>query len=174
MADILMGDAKGWAENDVGTTHGAEWRATGSELTPFFYVGLKVRQWPEVQIRDAADLHAAVSKLIGSGKVLAAHDCSDGGILQALAEMAFAGQCGVEATFADLCPFSPGTSGYILQTPESAADEVARIAEKHAGIIARRIATTANTDKLTWKAGDQRREVSLVDLAKAWRSSLAW
>ncbi|MDM8004602.1 MAG: phosphoribosylformylglycinamidine synthase subunit PurS [Phycisphaerae bacterium] len=142
------------------------------EPTPFFYVGLKARQWPEVSISDAAGLHAAVSGLIRSGKVLAAHDCSDGGILQALAEMAFAGQCGIEATFTDLCPFSPGTSGYIVQTPESAADEVARIAEQHGGIVARRIATTARSDKLTWSAGDRRSEVLLADLAKAWRSGL--
>lgn len=146
----------------------------GRQPTPFFYVGLKARQWPEVNLRDAAELHAAVSGLIRSGKVLAAHDCSDGGILQALAEMAFAGQCGIQATFTDLCPFSPGTSGYILQVPESAADEVAQIAEQHAGTIVRRIATTAGTDKLTWKAGDRQSDVPLADLAKAWRSSLNW
>lgn len=142
--------------------------------TPFFYVGLKTRQWPEVSISDAAGLHAAVSELIRSGKVLAAHDCSDGGILQALAEMAFAGQCGIEATFTDLCPFSPGTSGYILQVPESAANDVARIAEQRAGVFARRIATTARNEKLIWRAGDRRSEVPLADLAKAWRASLNW
>ncbi|MGQ9651046.1 MAG: phosphoribosylformylglycinamidine synthase subunit PurS [Phycisphaerae bacterium] len=142
--------------------------------TPFFYVGLKARLWAEVSIKDAADMHVAVSRLIRSGKVLAAHDCSDGGMLQALAEMAFAGQCGIEATFTDLCPFSPGTSGYILQVPEPETAEVARIADQHAGVTARRIATTTRTDKLTWKARDQRHEVLLSDLAEAWRSALNW
>jgi phosphoribosylformylglycinamidine (FGAM) synthase-like enzyme len=142
--------------------------------TPFLYIGLKARQWPEIRIRDAADLHKAVSGLICSGKILAAHDCSDGGILQALAEMAFAGECGIEATFTDLCPFSPGTSGYILQVPESAAHEISRLAEQHASLTIRQIATTTGDAKLAWKAGDQHGEASLDELAKAWRSSLNW
>ncbi|MGQ8821465.1 phosphoribosylformylglycinamidine synthase [Bibersteinia trehalosi] len=43
----------------------------------------------------------AMQTLVAQGKLLAYHDRSDGGLITTLAEMAFAGNCGVEA---DICP----------------------------------------------------------------------
>ena len=46
--------------------------------------------------QDLADLFRAVQSLNDAGHLLAYHDRSDGGLLVTVAEMAFAGRCGVE------------------------------------------------------------------------------
>jgi len=47
-----------------------------------------------------AGLFASVQRLAGEGRLRAYHDRSDGGLLATLAEMAFAGRCGLEAELA--------------------------------------------------------------------------
>jgi phosphoribosylformylglycinamidine synthase len=49
-----------------------------------------------------ASFFAAIQALNGAGRLLAYHDRSDGGLLATLAEMAFAGHCGVEAELSPL------------------------------------------------------------------------
>ena len=56
-------------------------------------------------VRDAKQLAGfwhAIQTLVADDKLLAYHDRSDGGLLVALAEMAFTGHCGVEADIAAL------------------------------------------------------------------------
>jgi len=56
-------------------------------------------------VRDAAQLkgfYDAMQALVADGKLLAYHDRSDGGLLVTLAEMAFAGHCGVNVDIAAL------------------------------------------------------------------------
>nr|WP_024965404.1 phosphoribosylformylglycinamidine synthase [Pantoea sp. IMH] len=56
-------------------------------------------------VRDVAQLagfFSAMQTLVADGKLLAYHDRSDGGLLVTLAEMAFAGHCGIEADIASL------------------------------------------------------------------------
>ncbi|UCF19585.1 MAG: phosphoribosylformylglycinamidine synthase, partial [Gemmatimonadota bacterium] len=43
----------------------------------------------------------AVQRLIAAGKIAAGHDRSDGGLIAALLEMAFAGNCGLDVSIAD-------------------------------------------------------------------------
>ena len=51
---------------------------------------------PDVEAGDVRRLYEAVQALLAQGLVLAYHDRSDGGLFAAVAEMAFAGRCGVE------------------------------------------------------------------------------
>jgi phosphoribosylformylglycinamidine synthase len=51
---------------------------------------------PEVRYRQAKKIFAALSSASGKGLVKAMHDCSDGGLGVALAEMAFSGGMGAE------------------------------------------------------------------------------
>ena len=44
-----------------------------------------------------------IQTLAAAGKLLAYHDCSDGGLFVALAEMAFAGHCGLDLDVDELC-----------------------------------------------------------------------
>lgn len=58
-------------------------------------------------VRDAEQLAGffrAIQQLVAEGTLLAYHDRSDGGLLVTLAEMAFAGHCGLEADIAVLGP----------------------------------------------------------------------
>ena len=52
---------------------------------------------PEVSAKAALKAYAALSQASAKGLIRAAHDCSEGGLLTALVEMAFAGGCGATA-----------------------------------------------------------------------------
>ena len=57
---------------------------------------------PQVDPARARTLFNALADAIAAGLVRACHDCSEGGLGVALAEMAFAGGCGAEVTLCDL------------------------------------------------------------------------
>ena len=52
---------------------------------------------PKVDIKTAAATAKKISAAISAGLVASCHDCSEGGLAVALAEMAFAGGLGIEA-----------------------------------------------------------------------------
>ena len=60
------------------------------------------REVPDVEAREVRSLYEAVQTLLAQELVLAYHDRSDGGLFTAVAEMAFAGRCGVELEIAAL------------------------------------------------------------------------
>ncbi len=57
--------------------------------------GVSGGQVPRVDLKKAPDLFKAVSKAIAQNLVASAHDCSEGGLAVAAAEMAFAGALGL-------------------------------------------------------------------------------
>jgi len=57
---------------------------------------------PDVEAGAVRGLYEAVQTLLAQDRVLAYHDRSDGGLFAAVAEMAFAGRCGVELEIAAL------------------------------------------------------------------------
>ena len=62
--------------------------------------GVFSEQVPDLDnAQDLAGVFAVIQKLIGAGQLLAYHDRSDGGLIVALCEMAFAGRCGLELSF---------------------------------------------------------------------------
>jgi phosphoribosylformylglycinamidine synthase len=81
----------------------------------------------DVAVKTAQKIHEAIT----AGLIESCHDCSEGGLAVALAEMAFAGGLGVEAdlnglakdaacTFTAACLFSESNSRYIIEvTPEN-------------------------------------------------------
>ena len=74
---------------------------------------------PTVSLVDGPRNARAVHTAIQEGLVTSAHDCSEGGVLLAAAEMAFGGGFGVELQFEDesLC-FSETPSRYILEVQQ--------------------------------------------------------
>jgi len=86
---------------------------------------------PKVDIKTAAETARRISAAIDKGLVRSCHDCSEGGLAAALAEMAFAGGLGIEADLrglplSDDCTqtaaqlFSESSSRYIVEvTPDS-------------------------------------------------------
>ncbi len=70
---------------------------------------------PDVHNPDlVVDYFDALSQLHEEGLVLAYHDRSDGGLITCLAEMMFAGRCGVDISLERLCPSDSASE--ILET----------------------------------------------------------
>ena len=91
--DLKSGDQTGLLLVDLGRGQN---RLGGSCLAQAYnQIGSEV---PDVDAGDVRGLYEAVQTLLDQDLVLAYHDRSDGGLFTAVAEMAFAGRCGVELT----------------------------------------------------------------------------
>jgi phosphoribosylformylglycinamidine synthase subunit PurL len=116
----------------------------------------------------ARTLHELVRSLVGSGLVDGVHDCADGGLAVALAEMAIAGECGfdVEIGGALEC-FSESASRVVCAVDAVLVDEVlARAAT--AGVAAVDVGAAAG-DRLVARGAF---DVPLADASTAWRDAI--
>ena len=80
----------------------------------------------------------AVASLIRDGLVRSAHDCSDGGILVAAAEMAFAGGMGVRVDLGHV-PHAPGTSREACAFGESPSRYLLEVEESNVAVVVERL-----------------------------------
>jgi len=94
----------------------------GSEFLSFIH-GLTEGDAPEFDLEFEAKLQDVLLKAIRSGKLNAAHDVSDGGLLACLAEMSIFSLLGAEVnikdlgeSFTEIC-FSEAQSGVVITTP---------------------------------------------------------
>ncbi|MEW5803966.1 MAG: phosphoribosylformylglycinamidine synthase [bacterium] len=97
---------------------------TGSLAQCYNQLGGSAEQVPD--LRDPKLFKTcfnAIQSLLGQGLILAGHDVSAGGILTALCEMAFAGNCGLEITFPDNLFFYEGL-GVLIQYPLKAQERI--------------------------------------------------
>jgi phosphoribosylformylglycinamidine synthase len=127
----------------------------------------------------------AVASLIAAKRVAAAHDCSDGGLLVAAAEMAFAGGLGVnidlDAVAADrelddiTACFAETPSRYLLEVAPGDLDDVLK-ALRADGIPFGQVGTFTHTDHVAVRCGKhgQIAKVSIDDLRTAWLKPLDW
>jgi len=114
---------------------------TRNELGGSHYYRIKGHQGANV---PRVDLHAAretahrIYQAIVQGLVVSCHDCSEGGLAVALAEMALAGGVGIEADLrglpadeachrTDALLFSESNSRYIVEVPPAQYDAFARL-----------------------------------------------
>ncbi len=126
-----------------------------------------------------------VARAIAEGQVRAAHDCSEGGLAVALAEMAFAGGIGASVRLADV-PVSPDVSRddeilfaeslsrYVLEVP--AAQREALEALLGTDVPWARIGETIAEPRLAIAGRDGKPCVNepLAALQEAWRKPLEW
>jgi phosphoribosylformylglycinamidine (FGAM) synthase-like enzyme len=133
--------------------------------------GLRDGMPPVVDLDAAAALHNLVRGLVRERVVDGVHDCSDGGLAIALAEMAIAGHCGARVSLStDLLPavawFSESASRVVLSVTPARVDEVlARAAG--AGVPAADVGV-AGGERLA--SGDF--DVALADAVDAWRNAI--
>jgi len=89
---------------------------------------------------DLAGFFAAIQELMRKGLILAYHDRSDGGLLATLCEMAFAGRCGLDLSFAASALDDQGSlrarlfaeeAGAVIQVAESNRQKVLECFAKH-------------------------------------------
>ncbi len=134
---------------------------------------------PRVDLTCGPRLAKAVAALIHSGLVRAAHDCSEGGLLVAAAEMALAGDLGLDLDM-NATPvrgtidvtarlFAESPCRYLLEVREQDAPAVKRLlADLPHAVIGR----VNNSPRLTVKQASINVEVE--SLRRAWRGTLDW
>jgi phosphoribosylformylglycinamidine synthase len=124
---------------------------------------------PPVDLTAEKKHGAFVRKLIEDGRCDTCHDLSDGGLLVALAEMALAGDVGIEAgvagTTVDAIPFFYGEdqARYLIAVPQKDADKIEGEL-REAGIIHAIVGKT-QAAKVVRVTGEG--EIALSDLRKA-------
>lgn len=140
---------------------------------------------PRVDLRQAPAILAAVASLIADGHVASAHDCSEGGMLVAAAEMAFAGRLGLSLDLdgmprhdelpAAVACFAETPSRILLEISPAHFDHVARRLTAQ-GVPFGQIGRFDETDRLTLRSGTAGRlaDLKIEDLLNAWLKPLDW
>jgi phosphoribosylformylglycinamidine synthase len=139
---------------------------------------------PRLDLKLAPEIARRIASAIADGLVASCHDCSEGGLAVALAEMAFAGGLGIEAGLRGLpkskdCSrtdaqlFSESNSRYIV---EVAPENFDAFAKKMLNLPFGQIGTVAATPNLIIRDEDGR---SVVDaeidtLKQAWQKTFNW
>ena len=120
-------------------------------------------------------LVAAVTGLRSAGTLLAYHDRSDGGLWATVAEMAFAGGCGVEVDVPSVAALFAEELGAVLEVPADRVDEVLSVLASHgleglSRVIGR---PTAERRVRVAVAGEDLLDEPVRDLAQAW-DEVSW
>ena len=128
-------------------------------------------------LADPLARYRAIHTAIRAGWVAAAHDCSEGGLAVALAELAIAGRVGVRADLDTLDPalgdavalFSESCGRVLLcVAPQSERDVVGALA----GLAVARLGELGGADRLVvTRSGAALVDVGLDDLLTAWRGA---
>ncbi len=139
---------------------------------------------PKADLQTAPKIAQKISTAIEKGLIVSCHDCSEGGLAVALAEMAFAGGLGIEAdlrglpkskdcTRVDSQLFSESTSRYIVEVEPDNYDAFAKLM---LNVPFGQIGKVAAEQTLTIKAEEGKKviEQDLDSLKKAWQKPLDW
>ncbi|MGQ0802935.1 MAG: phosphoribosylformylglycinamidine synthase subunit PurL [Actinomycetota bacterium] len=143
----------------------------GSEWAAVVH-GLKGGRPPDADLEGARRLHEFVRDLVTERTVAGVHDCAEGGLAVALAEMAIAGDTGFEVTpepglAAPAWCFSESASRVVVSVDARPLPHVLRRASD-AGIPAVDIGVASGDRLVAADAFD----VLLADAARAWRDAI--
>jgi phosphoribosylformylglycinamidine synthase II len=139
---------------------------------------------PKLDLGKAPKIAAKISDAIADGLVVSCHDCSEGGLAVALAEMAFAGGLGIEAdlqglpcgkdcTRTDAQLFSESNSRYIVEVEPDKYDEFAKLMlNLPFGQIGR--VTEEKTLVIKAQDGETVIEKDIEALKQAWQKTFDW
>ncbi len=140
---------------------------------------------PRVDLEAGPRQLRTVAKLIAGGLVRSAHDCSEGGLLVAAAEMAFAGRLGLELDLAGV-PRRGALDDAALCFAETPSRALVEVADEHfhelakaltdAGVPFGQIGRFTDGDRFTVRSERDGEIVNLsIDaLRDAWRKPLDW
>jgi phosphoribosylformylglycinamidine synthase len=160
---------------------------TKNELGGSHYYKIKGRlgaSVPKVDLEKAPRIAKKISEAIHKELIVSCHDCSEGGLAAALAEMSFAGGLGIEADLRGLpkskdCSrvdtqlFSESSSRYIVEVEPENYDAFAKLMlNLPFGQIGK--VTTENTLIIKAEDGKKVIEQDLDSLKQAWQKPLAW
>ncbi len=139
---------------------------------------------PKVDLETAPKIAGRICTAIADSLIVTCHDCSEGGLAVALAEMAFAGGLGIEADIrglpkSDDCTqtntqlFSESNSRYIVELEPENYDAFASLC---LNLPFGQIGKVTKEKKLIIKAQDGQTviEQDLASLKKAWQKTFDW
>ena len=139
---------------------------------------------PRLDLGTAPKIAAKISAAIAKGLVVSCHDCSEGGLAVALAEMAFAGGLGIDADLRglprskDCCRtdaqlFSESNSRYIVEVQPEKYDAFARVM---LNLPFGQIGKVTENKKLAIRSEDGRVviDADLSSLKQAWQKTFDW
>lgn len=176
----VTSDAK--REGDVLVLIGATHRAMGGSMLQALGATIADASMPQVDLKTGPATARLVAALINRGIVSAAHDCSEGGVLAAVAEMLIGAMAPGSPLGAALqlheihsdplvAAFSESPSRYVLTIPSAEVTSVLRDAQA-AGVSAIAFGEINRSGVLT----DPNQQLSAVvgDLAWQWMNPLDW
>jgi len=139
---------------------------------------------PKVDLQIAPKIAQKISEAIDRGLLASCHDCSEGGLAVALAEMAFAGGLGIEADLrglpkskdcwrADAQLFSESNSRYIAEVEPEKYNEFAKLM---LSLPFGQIGKVTEEKKLIIKAEDNKTviESDIDSFKQAWQKTFNW
>jgi len=138
---------------------------------------------PRVDLERAPRILRALARAIREGLVRACHDCSDGGLAAAAAEMAFAGGLGLSIDLArvptrgghpfrdDVVLFSESPTRFLLEVEPARA---AALEKALSGLPCARIGQTREDERfvVTGRSGAVRVDLSIEELREEWKRPL--
>ncbi|RLS58504.1 MAG: phosphoribosylformylglycinamidine synthase subunit PurL [Planctomycetota bacterium] len=139
---------------------------------------------PRVDFKQAPQTLQGVHQVLAAGLVRSCHDLSEGGLALALAEMAFAGGLGIEASIAGVCPessdavdalFSESQTRFVLEVESQHVDRVLATL-KATGTLAVNIGSVTPDTRLNivGSTGAVLIDADLADLKASWQLPLKW
>ena len=147
----------GETANEVG---GSEWAAVVH--------GLDGGMPPRADAVGAHAVHELLRTLVAGGLVDGVHDCSDGGLAVALAEMAIGGECGFDVSIGGALEcFSESASRVVCAVDPVLVDEVLSRAGA-AGVAAADVGAARGDRLIAAGAFD----VAVADATRAWRDAI--
>ncbi|MHC4431228.1 MAG: phosphoribosylformylglycinamidine synthase subunit PurL [Planctomycetota bacterium] len=162
----------GQTKNELGGSH--YYKVKG-------YVGANV---PRLDLGTSPRIARKISEAIAAGLVASCHDCSEGGLAVALAEMAFAGGLGIEAdlrglprskdcTRPDAQLFSESNSRYVVEVEPERFDAFAKLM---VGVPFGQIGRVTAEQTLVVRAEDGQTVVKadIAVLKQAWQKPFDW
>ncbi len=139
---------------------------------------------PKVDLEQAPRVFAAIHSAIVEGLIESCHDLSEGGLAVAVAEMAFAGDLGVDIALASLVAGSGVECDASLLYSESNTRFVIEVRPEHAERVAEllrecpatEIGQVTDSDQVRFSGvgGEDVIQSSLAELRSAWKQPLAW
>ena len=139
---------------------------------------------PQVDLQTAPQILAAVHRAIRSGWVRSCHDLSEGGLAVAVAEMAFAGEWGVEISLDPLAKsagisdegtllFSESNTRFVMEVPPA---HVENFQANFADLPLVELGTVTENDRvrILGPAGHPLVDAPWRDLKTAWQKPLHW
>ena len=140
------------------------------------YTGSRV---PQVDLEAARQRYSGLHSAISGGLVRSCHDCSDGGLGIAAAEMCFAGDMGMKIDL-DLVPSGTGMSDDRVLFSESASRLLVEVEpgkadafeKMMAGTVFSRIGTTGSSLFEVHRAGNKVLSLGMDTMRVAWQATL--